>query len=98
MGGRKEEVNDKFETEKTKREEVLDKKFSNGRLITEEFKMLWKEAEWIMNDIKYKKEKVERKIKLEKKKKIISSLELKVRGMMEEMELLEKFREELEGL
>ena len=77
---------------------MLDKKFSNGRLITEEFKMLWIEAEMIMNDIRNKKEKVERKIKLEKKKKIISSLELKVRGMMEEMELLEKFREELERL
>ena len=77
---------------------MLDKKFSNGRLITEEFKMLWIEAEMIMNDIRNKKEKVERKIKLEKKKKVISSLELKVRGMKEEMELLEKFREELEGL
>ena len=91
-------MNNKFVTEKAKRGEVLDKKFSNGRLITEEFKMLWKEAEWIMNDIKHEKEKVERKIKLAKKKKLISSLELKVREKQEEIELLEKFREELEEL
>ena len=84
--------------ERTKRKEVLDKKFSNGMWMTEEFKHLWKEAEWIINDIKRDKEKVESKIKSAKKKKMISSLELKVRGKEEEIELVEKFRKELEEL
>ena len=91
-------MNDKFETEKTKREEVLDKKFSNGRLITEEFKMLWKEAEWIRNDIIYELKEVNEMFKKAEDKKSSISLESELRRKVEEIETLMKFREELERL
>ena len=84
--------------ERPKRKEVLGKKFSNGSRITCEFKHLWKEAESVIRGIKCEMEKVEEKIKLAKKKKSISSLEVKVREKREEIELLEKFREELKKL
>ena len=79
----------------------------NGKF--EEIKKLWKEAEWVINEIKYEKEEVERIIKIEKEveelekervedKKRIYSLESEVRRRKEEIEIWEKFREELEGL
>ena len=73
-------------------------KFRNGSRMDNEFKNLWYEAEWIINSIEREKKKVEEQIKLAKKKKIISSLEFKVIEKQEEIELLVKFREELEKL
>ena len=91
-------MNANFETEKQKSEEVLNKKFSNGRLITVEFKMLWKEAEWIRNDIINELKEVNEKFNRAEDKKSEISLESDLRRKVEEIETLMKLREELERL